>query len=136
MAINRLAVQILVVSIVGLLVSCAIRPDVTGRWQRVDREDTLEFREDGTFTAVDDSGAAVEGRYTFHADGTLYYTVTHTSVLQAQLEPVETLEVHIAGLKFQPSRNELEIATEGGGEVEVYRQVDRVDPRKLTPEWE
>ncbi len=109
---------------VGLLASCAITPDVTGRWQQVDAADTLEFREDGTFTAVDNTGATVEGRYTLHADGTLYYAITHSDVLKAELEPVETLEIRIAGLKFRQYRDELRITTEDGAAVEVYRRAD------------
>ncbi len=109
---------------VGLLASCAVTPDVTGRWQQVDAEDTLEFREDGTFTAVDRMGATVAGRYTLHADGTLYYAITHSDVLKAELEPVETLEIRIAGLKFRQSRDELRITAEDGAAVEVYRRAD------------
>ena len=109
---------------VGLLASCAVTPDVTGRWQQVDAEDTLEFREDGTFTAIDREGATVEGRYTLHADGTLYYAITHSDILKAELEPVETLEIRIAGLRFRQYRDELRITAEDGEAVEVYRRAD------------
>ena len=119
----RFAIPLTLIIFVGLLASCAIRPDVTGRWQQVAGEDRLEFREDGTFTAVDRAGATVVGRYTLHADGTLYYSVTHTDVMKAELAPVETVEVRIAGLKFRQFKHELKISPEGGGDVEVYRRV-------------
>jgi hypothetical protein len=119
-----LALPLTLVFCVGLLASCAITPEVTGRWQQVDAADTLEFREDGTFTAVDPAGATVAGRYTLHADGTLYYTITHSDVLKAELEPVETLEIRIAGLKFRQFRHELKITPAEGEAVRVYRRVD------------
>ncbi len=110
--------------IIGLLASCAYGPDVTGRWQRVDGEDTLEFREDGTFTTRDNTGATVVGRYTLHADGTLYYTVTHTDVMRAELKSVEIVAVRIAGVQFRSFKRELAVATEDAAGVEVYRRVD------------
>ena len=116
--------RLMVIFIVCLLASCASTPDVTGRWQRVDGENLLEFREDGTFTTVDNTGATVVGRYTLHADGTLYYTVTHTDVMQADLKPVETFAVRIAGLKFRFHKHELAVSTEEADGVEVYRRVD------------
>ncbi len=119
----RFAMPLTLFCFLGLLTACAIRPDVTGRWQQVDAEDTLEFRDDGTFTAVDQTGATVMGRYTLHADGTLYYSVTHTDILKAELTPVETIQIRIAGLKIRHFRNELKIKTEDGDTAEVYRRV-------------
>lgn len=107
-----------------LLASCAYGPDVVGRWQRVDGSDTLEFREDGTFTTVDNMGATVLGYYTLHADGTLYYAVTHSDILQAELRPVETFEVRIAGVKFRQYRHELAVLTDAQADAEVYRRAD------------
>ncbi len=107
-----------------LLTSCAFRPDVLGRWQRVDGTDTLEFREDGTFTIVDNMGATVLGKYTLHADGTLYYAVTHTDVMRAELRPVKIFEVRIAGVQFRSFKHELTVATEDEAGGEVYRRAD------------
>lgn len=111
--------------LLSLLASCALRPDVVGQWQRVDGESTLEFREDGTFAAVDNLGATVMGPYTLHADGTLYYAVTHTDIMQATLIPVEDFEVHIAGLKFRHFKVEIAVATDDGTEIEIYRRADK-----------
>jgi hypothetical protein len=109
---------------VFLLTSCAYGPDVVGRWQRVDGPETLEFREDGTFTTVDNMKATAVGLYTLHADGTLYYAVTHTDILQAELRPVEIFEVRIAGVKFRPHRYELAVMTDAPAEAAIYRRVD------------
>ena len=107
---------------VFVLVSCASHPDLVGHWRQVDGNDVLVFREDGTFTAVDNSGATVIGRYTLHADGTIYYTVTHTDVMQAELRPVETFEIRIAGVRFRQVDHELAVAREGAADVVVYRR--------------
>lgn len=116
---------------VFLLASCASRPELVGRWQQVDGNDFLVFREDGTFTAVDNTGATAVGRYTLHADGTIYYTVTHTDVMQAELRPVETFEIRIAGVKFRQVDRELAVSREGAADVVVYRR--RMDSPWSTP---
>ena len=113
---------------VFVLASCASHPDLVGRWQQVDGNDVLVFREDGTFTAVDNTGATVIGRYTLHADGTIYYIVTHTDVMQAELKTVETFEVRIAGVQFRQVDRELAVAREGAADVVVYR-------RRLDSPW-
>ncbi len=120
--ISRLPTHMIMVLIICLLSACAFGPNVVGRWQQVDGEDTLEFREDGTFTAVDNMGATVVGRYTLHADGTLYYVVTQTDIQQAELRPVDTLTVRIAGVKLRPLSYELALSTEDSAQVEVYRR--------------
>ena len=120
----RLPTSIILVFITCLLSSCAFGPNVIGRWQQVDGEDTLEFHEDGTFTAVDNMGATVVGRYTLHADGTLYYAVTHSDMQKAQLRPVDTLAVRIAGVKLRPFGNELVISTEDSTQPEIYQRAE------------
>ncbi len=120
---HRFARPLTLFVFIALLASCAIRPDVTGRWQQVEGEDTLEFREDGTFTAVDQAGATVVGRYTLHADGTLSYAITHTDVMKAELSPVEKVEIRIAGLKFRHLDHELKVTPQDGNGAEVYRRV-------------
>ena len=94
-----------------VLVSCASPPNLIGRWQQVDGDDVLVFREDGSFTAVDNTGATAIGRYTLHADGTIYYIVTHTDVMQAELRPVERFEIRIAGVRFRQVDRELAVTS-------------------------
>lgn len=116
---------LMVLVIVSQMVSCAYHPDVVGRWQQVDGGDTLEFREDGTFAAVDNKGGTVAGQYTLHADGTLYYATTHTAVMPAVLKPVKDLEVNIAGVKVCHLKAELALSRGDSDEVEVYRRAGR-----------
>lgn len=110
--------------IVFLVASCAHRPDVVGQWQQIDGADTLSFGEDGTFTAVDNTGATTVGRYTLHADGTLYYAVTHTDVMQMHLRPVEDLAVNIVGVQFHRHKAEITIMTGEAAPPEAYRRIE------------
>lgn len=43
--------------------SCAGMPAVIGKWQQPGRSATVQFNRDGTFTAVDNQGMAVNGKY-------------------------------------------------------------------------
>lgn len=107
-----------------LLASCASQPDVVGQWQRVDGDDQLAFSKDGTFQAVDRMGAAAAGRYALHADGTLYFAVTHTDVMQPQVNPVEDLKVNIVGVHFHRDRPEITIITDEAAAPKVYRRIE------------
>ncbi len=109
---------------VFLVASCAFRPDVVGQWQQVDGADTLAFREDGTFTTVDNTGATAAGRYALHADGTLYYAVTHTDIMQTQPYPVEDLAVNIVGVQFHREKAEIAIMTGEAAAPKVYRRIE------------
>ncbi len=124
MRIYRLPTYIVIVLMTCMLSACAFGPNVIGRWQQVDGEDTLEFREDGTFTTVDNMGATAVGRYTLHADGTLYYAVTHTDIQKAELRPVDTFAIRIAGVRLRPFGNELVLSTEDSAQVEIYRRAE------------
>jgi hypothetical protein len=51
------------VPMIFLLLSCASKPDIIGKWREVGKVATLEFSADGTFKVVDNQGMAVSGRY-------------------------------------------------------------------------
>jgi len=59
-----------------LLVSCAQKQDVAGKWQEVGKAATIELRKDGTFNAVDDMGMAVSGKYTLQEKGAIRFEIT------------------------------------------------------------
>ncbi|MBL0714557.1 MAG: hypothetical protein JJV98_12740 [Desulfosarcina sp.] len=113
---------ILVLIAILMLAACASNSTLIGKWQRVADPDTLEFRVDGTFAVVDNMGATATGQYTRHADGTLYYAVTHTNIMRAGMRPVETLEVRTARVTVR--RNELELTFRSADQpaVETYRR--------------
>ena len=60
-----------------LLLSCAQKQDVAGKWQEVGKAATIELRKDGTFNAVDDMGMAVSGKYTLQEKGTIRFEILH-----------------------------------------------------------
>ena len=105
-----------------LLTACASGNSVVGRWQQAEGANRLEFNPDGTFALSDSGGIAAIGSYVQHADDTLYYAVTRTSVPGAGLQPVKTLEVKTArvitgwhGLELTYMRNERPV-------LETYRR--------------
>ena len=61
----------------GFLVSCAHPPDMTGMWYEPGKKSSLEFRPDGTFTAVDDMGMTVGGNYTLQEKGKIRFEIKH-----------------------------------------------------------
>ena len=67
----------IVIILLFFLVSCAHSPDIIGHWQEPGTTSSLEFRHDGTFTAIDDMGMAVKGRYILQEDGTIRLEIKH-----------------------------------------------------------
>jgi hypothetical protein len=59
------------------LVSCAHTPNITGKWQEPGKTSSIEFGQDGTFTAVDDMGMTVSGNYTLQAKGKIRFEITY-----------------------------------------------------------
>ena len=72
------------------LASCAHTPDITGKWNEPGKKSSIEFGQDGTFTAVDDMGMAVSGNYALGAKGKIRFEITH------QDSSVETITGTIA----------------------------------------
>ena len=66
-----------VISFSFLTASCSRGIDVTGRWQEIGAQATLVFRADGSFTAVDNQGMRVSGRYQLYEDGRVRFDITH-----------------------------------------------------------
>jgi hypothetical protein len=67
---------VMALSIVFLL-SCAQSPDILGKWKELGKSSSLEFRQDGTFTAVDDMGMVVVGNYTLQTNGRILFEIKH-----------------------------------------------------------
>ena len=59
------------------LLSCAQSPDIFGKWKESGKSSSLEFRQDGTFRAVDDMGMAVVGNYTLESNGRIRFEIRH-----------------------------------------------------------
>ena len=95
-----------------LLVSCAQKQDVAGKWQEVGKKSTLEFHSDGTFNAVDDMGMAVRGKYTLQKNGDIRFEVLH-----------EGSSPEVINGKLIVHGDKLSFATADEKEVETYERV-------------
>ena len=63
-----------------LLLACAHAPSpsspLVGLWREVGKTATVEFRENGTFKAIDNQQMAVTGRYVVQRPGTIRFRVS------------------------------------------------------------
>jgi hypothetical protein len=60
-----------------VLLSCAQKQDLAGKWQEIGKKSTIEFHTDSTFNEVDDMGMAVSGKYTLQENGSIRFEITH-----------------------------------------------------------
>jgi hypothetical protein len=107
----------LVLILLGLLVflsiaSCQQSPDLPGKWQEIGKTATLEFRDDHTFSAVDNMGMAVSGTYSLDNNGNIRFEIKHD-------EP----SPEIIKAKVLVRDDELIFIYGDNGEAENYRRV-------------
>ena len=69
--------DLLVALSIVFLLSCAQSPDILGKWRESGKSSSLEFRQDGTFRAVDDMGMAVVGTYALKTNGRIRFEIKH-----------------------------------------------------------
>jgi len=96
----------------ALLLSCAQKQDVAGKWQEVGKKSILEFHRDGTFNAVDDMGMAVSGKYTLQENGSIRFEITH-----------EGSAPEIVNGKLNERGDELTFSSANDKKVETYKRV-------------
>ena len=94
-----------------LLLSCASKTDIIGKWREVGKMATMEFSKDGTFRAVDNQGMAVSGKYTFFKDGRLRCEIQYEGSLKEEVN----LAISIKG-------DELTLTSPKSSEIESYRR--------------
>jgi len=94
-----------------LVSSCAQTPDITGRWQEIGAQATLEFRPDGTFTAVDNQGMSVSGTYQLMGDGRARFDIAHPDGSPETIRGRVSLREEI-----------LSVISDGDGKGERYRR--------------
>jgi hypothetical protein len=107
-----LQVFIFALAAIVFLVSCQKSPNLTGKWQEVGKTATLEFRDDHTFSAVDNMGMSVSGKYYLDNSGKMRFEIKHG-------EP----EAEIIIVKVTVRDDELTVIYGYAGEVENYRRV-------------
>ena len=84
---------------------------IVGRWRERGRDGTLDLRPDGTFTAVDNEGLAVAGRYELTTDRTLRFEIQRDGVTH-----------EIVSLDFSLQDDELTLTATDGRGAERYRR--------------
>jgi hypothetical protein len=103
---------LLAIELFFLIISCAIKPKVVGKWQEIGKTATIEFLKDGSFKAMDNLGMAVSGKYTLLGNGSVRFEI------EQQGSSPEIIEG-----KLFVRKGELTISFEQGKEVERYRRV-------------
>lgn len=106
------ALRVLAVIVCVFLIHCAASPSMIGTWLEVGKSATLEFKKDGSFSAVDNEGMAVSGKYTRLKDGRVKFEILHGDA-----------SVEIVILNVSVSGDELTVASDHPGDVERYRRM-------------
>jgi hypothetical protein len=96
------------------IASCQQSQNVIGKWQEVGKTATLEFRDDHTFSAVDNMGMAVSGTYSLDNNGNIRFEIKHN-------EPFPEIII----VKLTVRDDELAVIYGYAGEVEKYRRVKK-----------
>ncbi len=94
-----------------LVPSGAQATDIIGCWQEIGAQATLEFRADGTFTAVDNQGMSVSGTYRLMEDGRARFDIAYPGGSSETIRGRIFLREEI-----------LSVISDGDGEVERYRR--------------
>jgi hypothetical protein len=102
------------VMLIAVLLSCAQKQDVTGKWQEVGKKSTIEFHRDSTFNAVDDMGMAVSGKYILEENGTIRFEIAHKGSAPEIVEG-----------KLSERGDELTFSSADDKKVETYKRVNR-----------
>ena len=109
----------LVSILLGLLVflsiaSCQHSPNLTGKWQETNGKAIFEFREDHTFSTVDNMGMQVNGKYNLDGQGNIRFEIQR-----------EESNIEIIDGKVTIAEDELIFKFDDTGEIERYRRVGR-----------
>ena len=96
-----------------ILVSCLHSPDITGEWQETRGRAIFEFREDHTFSTVDNMGMKVGGKYNLDGQGNIRFEIQHK-------EP----NIEIIDAKVAFAEDELIFKFSDTDEIERYRRVE------------
>lgn len=95
-----------------LLICCANSSYLLGKWRENGKSATLEFLHDGSFSATDNQGMYVKGKYTLLKNGNVKFEIEH---------PGASTEILI--LTISVSSDALTIVNEQPGKVERYSRM-------------
>jgi len=96
------------------LICCANSSHLLGKWREIDKSATLEFLQDGSFSATDNQGMTVKGKYIPLKNGSVKFEIEH---------PDASKEIVI--LKISANNDTLTIAGEHPGKAERYGRVQQ-----------
>ena len=96
-----------------LLVSCLHSNSITGKWQETRGRAIFEFREDHTFSTVDNMGMQVVGKYHLDGQGNIRFEIQH-----------EEPNIEIIDAKVTFAEDELIFNFIDSSEVEKYRRIE------------
>jgi hypothetical protein len=95
------------------LISCSHTPNIAGKWQEPGTTSSIEFWQNGTFTAIDDMGMTVSGNYTILTNGRIRLEVKH---------PNNSDEIIIGNFAVQD--DELILTPDEDKEILTYRKTN------------
>ena len=98
------------------LVSCSYNPNIAGKWQEPGTISSIEFRQDGTFAAIDNMGMIVNGSYTILAKGKIRLLIRH-----------QNFDDEIIVGNFAVQGNVLTLALEDDKEVLTYKKINNAN---------
>ena len=93
-------------------VSCAPTHNLTGKWQELGTTSSIEIRQDGTFTVVDNMGMVVSGTYTLHGKEKIRFEIKSPDSAVEIITGIHTVE-----------GEELVLTSDEGKEVLRYKKV-------------
>jgi len=95
------------------LLSCVQNPNISGKWQEPGKTSSIEFRQNGTFVAIDDMGMTVNGNYTFLDEGKIRLEIN---------DPNSYIEIIIGSIEVQGDK--LKLSQDGGKGVLLYQRIE------------
>ena len=104
--------------------SCAPKANVLGRWENIEDQGIIEFREDGTFIGVDNMGATFKGNYIINNEN-IRLEITHTSIMREAIQPEISPQVVNAKISINEKQVQFIFPSEGGREIERYKRKNR-----------
>jgi hypothetical protein len=100
------------IALLLLMVSCANKPMLIGKWREIGKMATIEFLEDSSFKAMDNMGMAVSGKYILLGNGNVRFEIARQGTSKEIIDG-----------KFSMQEDELVISFGNGKEVERYGRV-------------
>jgi hypothetical protein len=100
-------------AVTTFLVSCLHSNNIIGKWQETRGRAIFEFREDHTFSTVDNMGMQVGGKYNLDGQGNIRFEIQH-----------EEPHIEIIDAKVTFAEDELIFQFIDSSEVEKYRRIE------------